>query len=317
MTKDKSNRIAIIGLILTSIGILAPILYSKFQDKSIIQIQQNNLTTILNKPVNIDSLQIYYKKTPIDNLSKLNLSISNNSKISVVQKDFIKPINIKFSDNTKIISYEIEKTQPIGVSATVEVDSMQNSLNLSFDLLNPNDKVDIGIIFTGELKEPSITGRIKGIKKIEYNIQIDSRKKYIIPLIVLIFVTLALKFFFIVNRELNSSIFSKNRFLKSKDDIKIKYFNDVNLLVHSFFSHYSFNSISEIVQKIKLINDNDEIKDKSLAIDNTILNELNENISLNTKARIVGGIIILIGIIYLVIWGMTNELLKNGIQQWL
>lgn len=97
MTKDKSNRIAIIGLLLTSIGIIAPIIYSKTQDKSTIELQQNNLTTILNKPKDIDSLQIYYKKTPIDNLSKLNLTVFNNSNTSVIKNDFIKPINIRFS----------------------------------------------------------------------------------------------------------------------------------------------------------------------------------------------------------------------------
>lgn len=194
---------------------------------------------------------------------------------------------------------------------------MQKTLNLSFDLLNPNDKINLAILFTGELKQPIITGRVKGIKKIEYNIASESRDNYKVPLVVLFFVVLAQLFLYVVNRERKSSIISRNRFLKSKDEIIKKYSSDSKLLIYSFFLHYGVKSISEIILKIKLINESDEIKDKPSAIENLIAKELEDNISINTKARIVGTIISLIGIIYLVIWGLNNESIKNGIQQWL
>jgi len=302
MIQDKSAFFTIIGIIVTFFGILTPIVYGELKEKSELEIRQLSSVTIINKPSEIDGLEIFYQKLPITDLNKLTLKITNKSKLAVTKSDFISPLKIEFSKGVRLISYKIEDNNPKNILSEVNIDSTRQSINIGFELLNPDDYIVIGILYTGFNSTIETQARIKGIKKIIFIVESNDLIDFIAPFIVLFFVFFSTVILFIIKREKNNSILSYSKFIEDKEKYLKYSMDDFKKEIRSIFSHFPSSFVNREVLKVEQIFKNKKIENKANESINIIDNDLLSNINLNKKGNIVAQIIRVIGIIYLLFW---------------
>ncbi|MFN8325077.1 MAG: hypothetical protein U0T80_04890 [Flavobacteriaceae bacterium] len=306
MFKDKSTTIAIIGLVLTSVGIIFPILYENLKNNSELQIKLEDSITIINKPVEVDSLEIFYKKQPISNLNKATLTITNKSNNPIVQEDFIAPLEISLSKKSHIITFNVEKSEPKNLESNIVINQQKGNLTLSFALLNPQDKLTIGILYTGANPKIDVNARIKGIKNINFIDKQNSNEKIKIPSVVLFFTILSSLFLFLVHREKRLSIIQLEKYQEESKGLIEKYSLDqITKDVNTFFYYIPTRSRDFIIYKITNVFKNEESEDLVREYKEIITGEFNNLIKLNSRAEVVGHIIRIIGLIYLIFWFFT------------
>lgn len=301
----KGSILAILGIILTAIGIISPIIYTEIKNQSEIEVKRENSITIITKPSGIDSLEIYYKKQKISEIKKRTYRITNKSNISVVKSDFINPINIALSKDAKIISFDVEERHPKNLSSEFIVDSSQHSISVDFELLNPGDYILIGILYTGNISDTQIAARIKGVKDIVYR-EIAEKINVFPPLIVLSVIFISTLFFGLFYREKKDSYTR----LKMLEVANLRNLNQEELIekFQQILDYLPKDEIILIVDKIKSIYSNDKLeeKDKITKSIELMTVKLKEVILLNKRAEIIVNILRLIGMIYLLIWLITT-----------
>jgi len=270
-----------------------------------LQIRHENSVTIINKPSEIEGLEIFYNKIAITDLNKTTLRITNKSKKAVTKSDFIEPLNLNFPDSMKIISYEIEEKRPENFSTVIVIDSTRQLLHFEFDLFNPQDYIVVGILHTGKFIDLEATARIKGIGSIVYQKIEKPIKKVIAPSIVAFFLIVATFILGIFTREkrecgkFNSEILNVDDFSKSKDEV-------LNAL-QKYLSAWDEKEISDISLLIKQIFNQEKIEheDKVRQSYELISTELEKNIKVNRKAALITKTIIAIAAMYLTYWIIT------------
>jgi len=110
-------------------------------------------------------LRVSYEDMDIRNLYRVQVRLLNSGNQPVHPDDFIVPITIGFSTPAKILTAFVTDQQPASMGALVEYSSRE--IMIPALLLNPKDSFSIRA-HIGDLKvEPSISGRIVGIREIK------------------------------------------------------------------------------------------------------------------------------------------------------
>ena len=306
MIKERPTQIAILGVVLTTIGIFSPILYNELTDKSELEIKQENSVTIINKPAEVQDLEIFYKKESITNLNKLILRITNKSNIAVIKSDFISPLNIALSKETRIISFEKEEKFPTNLFFEANIDSTRHSVNVDFALLNPKDYLVISILYTGKESDVEVQARIKGIRNVVFFKMENQKGHFIVPIIILTFILMSITFLHWFAAEKKASMRSLIKLDRDKQE-GINYTKE-NLIrnLASIFPAYPQSSIDEIKIKILQMLNEDNENNTSLALI-YINQELSKSVRINRNAEIIIRIIQIIGIAYLFVWLISND----------
>ncbi len=303
----KRNQNLIFFVISVTLTILVSYYYYNKSNNSELIIEQEFPINIIKKPSELKDLKIFYKNDTIHSLNKLNLNITNNSNKPISKNDFISPLKIELLDSIRIISIEIDKTIPKGISVYAVIDSSKSSFSLRFDLMNPEDKIKIGILFEGDISNINSNARIKGVKKITYTEKSNYKFRRQMPLFVMMFIAL---FFW-------SSVFTNNDYCKASKSLKVleyekrhpykfKTKEDLIKNLESIYSsnHHTEKSLKESFSKIESIFNSDDLKeeDKMKISINHIIEELKENKSFNLSFHKISMIIVIFGLLYLALF---------------
>lgn len=305
MYKRNQNLIFfIVSLILTIL--VSYYFYNKSNNSELI-IEQEFPVSIIKKPSELKDLEIFYKNDTIHSLNKINLNITNNSNKPISENDFISPLKIELLDSIRIISIEIEKTIPKGISAHTDIDSSKSSFNLRFDLMNPEDKIKIGILFEGEISNIDSSARIKGVKKITYTKKSYYKFRRQLPLFVIMFISLFLWSSMFTNEDYSKASKSiKLLEYEKRHPYKFKTKEDLIKNLESLYSsnHHTEKSLKESFSNIESIFNSDDLKeeDKMKISFNHIIEELKENKSFNLSFHKISMIIVILGLLYLALF---------------
>lgn len=156
--------LTILGLLLASIGIVAPIAWDWWSSSSGLTLTPLQDTVLVEKKANVDELEIIYKGSRVENLSKITFSLKNTGRLPIVEDDLIEPPNLTLSSGS-ILNAAVESTNPSNLKAAVK--TVDNTVQLSFRLLNPNDSITFSVLADSLQADYNATARIKNISSLE------------------------------------------------------------------------------------------------------------------------------------------------------
>lgn len=109
-------------------------------------------------------LRVLYEDMDIRNLYRVRVRLSNSGNQPIHPNDFIVPITVGFATPARILTAVVKDQQPESMGAVLEHSSCE--ITIPALLVNPKDSFSISALI-GDLEvEPSISGRIVGVKEI-------------------------------------------------------------------------------------------------------------------------------------------------------
>lgn len=170
--KRNKNTIGLITLLIAIIGIVSPILWDNFKNRTEITVSLLYNSTLLKDNISLPDLSVTYKGNSIINITKAEFSIKNTGKVPILSSDIISPISL-IPDKGQIIASQIERSIPDNLISHVYIDN-KNS-NVDFDLLNPGDAIFVNILVNSGDVKFTTAARIKNISNIK---MIDESHSY-------------------------------------------------------------------------------------------------------------------------------------------
>jgi hypothetical protein len=166
--------LTIIGLIIASIGIIAPITWDWWNKRSEITIETKQSLTILQKEKSIEKLEITFDGKIISSLSKTIITLTNTGRISITKADVIEPVTIRFA-NSDILEVAITKQSPPNLNADLSNDS--HNIIANFQLLNPGEELEISVLTAEGIPSFTANARIKNVSQIAL-LNLDKQQKF-------------------------------------------------------------------------------------------------------------------------------------------
>lgn len=158
---------SLIGIVGIIIGVLGIFSYRISKSSGKPTIQKYSLRIIDKEDTEVkNDIEILYKGTKVDRLTKTIIVFWNNGTETIDGKDVVltDPITFSFSDGQKIISQQIIKTSREVNNPKVSTPvGAENSAVIEFDFLDPNDGFAIEFLHTDTKRYPDYSGTIKGV----------------------------------------------------------------------------------------------------------------------------------------------------------
>ncbi len=164
--KDKLGLISVVSLLMTVLGVVAPIAWDYYSGQKNITLTALSRNMILSPSMDIDGLEINYKGTPLTTLNQTKFLVENTGSKSLRESDVVSPLKIKVDESVKILDAFVENKVPQNIE--VDVQPYNSYVEISFSLLNPSDTVVLNILTNTNDVEFTATARIAGVSEIEY-----------------------------------------------------------------------------------------------------------------------------------------------------
>ncbi len=164
--KDKLGLISVVSLLMTVLGVVAPIAWDYYSGQKNITLTALSRNMILSPSMDIDGLEINYKGTPLTTLNQTKFLVENTGSKSLRESDVVSPLKIKVDESVKILDAFVENKVPQNIE--VDVQPYNSYVEISFSLLNPSDTMVLNILTNTNDVEFTATARIAGVSEIEY-----------------------------------------------------------------------------------------------------------------------------------------------------
>lgn len=153
-------------LIVSIIGILAPIAWNYYIGKKTLEVRIMSIISLLERDPILDELKIFYKGRTITNLTKMQFTVINTGRQPISEEEVKAFPTINFGPEREVLVTKIIRSDPPNVRCIIA--ESPNKITLRFSLLNPADFVEFSVYFEGSVeKSPTVDARIKGIKQID------------------------------------------------------------------------------------------------------------------------------------------------------
>ena len=159
------KNLTIVGLVLALLGVITPILLDWSRSRSLLELQVDQGTSIVSKTRGLEKLEIKYDGKIVSSLSKFSFILINKGSRPIVQTEIIKPPTIVFSKGSHLLDIQVDNKIPKDLIANATYDYKNNSIVISFPLLNPGDQVAFSGLVSGDNPSYETACRIYGIKE--------------------------------------------------------------------------------------------------------------------------------------------------------
>ena len=172
---DKQIYELFLGVIVGAAGIVVPIIIYILQNKkkSLIFEEVYNIPLISDNSDLKDEIEIKYADNSVKNIFELKVRIKNNGTLSIKEKDIIAPIKITYKE--AFLKCTLKEVNPSGIKVDKKINTDENSVECSFNLLNPLDYFTLQFVSLEKLSTPTIASRIDGLSNVNIT-SIDERK---------------------------------------------------------------------------------------------------------------------------------------------
>jgi hypothetical protein len=160
------NALGILGIVIGLLGVAGPIGWDYYKTKSELELQLIDDSPIVEKSKTPTGLRITYAGEPVDELYRATFSIRNSGRTPLLQKDVISPISIQLLKSSKIIEASIVDVAPKNLDASVQFNKADARITVAFLLLNPGDRINVGVLMQSSDIEFSASARIANISEI-------------------------------------------------------------------------------------------------------------------------------------------------------
>lgn len=133
--------------------------------KSLAYIVKTNTAIFSIDPEIRKKIQILYDGKPITNARLFEITLLNDGRMPVEEKDFKKSIDFVFSENGQILSSDIINVNPADL--TIEKEEKGNILSIKPLLLNGGDSFELKGVINSDDDTITCNTRIAGIKQVK------------------------------------------------------------------------------------------------------------------------------------------------------
>ena len=111
-----------------------------------------------------DKIEIKYADKLVNNFFVLIANIKNNGILSIKKNEIIAPIKITFKE--KLLECVVTGVNSPGIEVDLKINKDENSVECSFNLLNPLDYITLQFVSLEKLSTPTIASRIDGLSNV-------------------------------------------------------------------------------------------------------------------------------------------------------
>ena len=135
-----SNLLGLVGIIVAiSLFLLA-------EKKKELTLTVDSFISLVDKTsLSGSGIKVSFDSVAVDNLYKVNCSITNTGNTAVTKQDIIDNIKITFDASAILLKYDIDKFPK---TIKTKLNSTKNSILINVDLLNPDDKINLTTYYT-------------------------------------------------------------------------------------------------------------------------------------------------------------------------
>lgn len=164
MSKIKNGvSLTILGLLLAALGVIAPIIWDWWSKRSEITVETKQSFTLLQKEKSIQKLEIFYGGKSVDSLAKTVLVLKNSGRTPISKDDVVAPLTLTFQ-KSEVLEVIVMRQTPSNLNAAITTDG--HNVAVTFQLLNPDDEIELSVLTNGENPTFDAHARIKSISKI-------------------------------------------------------------------------------------------------------------------------------------------------------
>lgn len=164
----KETAIALLGILLATGGIAAPLIWDYYSHQSALEIRiLSSKSMLANDPI-LSDISIRYKGKIVNSLTRMDFALVNVGRTPISASDVVSYPTIEFPRGTEIIAASITRQDPRNLNQTIVALSDAPTVLWRFDLLNPGDYGEIAVYLTAQ-PDPSailISARVRGIRQI-------------------------------------------------------------------------------------------------------------------------------------------------------
>ncbi len=110
--------IPIVSIVLATVGVIAPILWSYYTNTSSIEIRlESSLSLLKDDPLLKEDLVITYKGKPVTGLTRMDFLLLNKGRTPITQSDIYDAPKITFGEESKLIAAIVTSKNPPNLAA--------------------------------------------------------------------------------------------------------------------------------------------------------------------------------------------------------
>ncbi|ELF5327087.1 hypothetical protein ACJXBB_001318 [Vibrio cholerae] len=162
--KDKFGIITIVTLTLALLGVVAPIAWDYYSGQKDLTLTALSRNVVISPSVEVDGLEIKYKGSPLNTLSRTSFLIENTGSKPLIEGDIVAPIKIDVPKGVTIFEATIDVKIPDNLD--VQLKKSDSSVEVLFSLLNPDDRVYLSLLTDSKALGFTASARIAGVKKL-------------------------------------------------------------------------------------------------------------------------------------------------------
>ena len=163
--KSKIGVPVIIGLLISSIGIVSPIIWDRYKSAASLELLLLLNTKIIEKSKELEKLTIIYDGKQIESISRLEFILINSGRKPILAKDLIKKPTISLLHIDDILEFKVESLSPKNIEFNKKIDTKSGKIIIGFPLLNPSDFIRFSLLVAAEKPKFTADARITGIKE--------------------------------------------------------------------------------------------------------------------------------------------------------
>ena len=153
-------------MILAGIAIITPIIWDMYQSRIDLQLQWLESSKLFAQPTNMEKISITYGGKQISVLSKHVFSLVNSGRTPIRKDDVLEPVKIRFEEGIELLEVKSAVTFPNNLDHSIWIDSKQNTINIDFELLNPDDYIRLEMFAASLELEFVAQTRIVGLQEL-------------------------------------------------------------------------------------------------------------------------------------------------------
>ncbi|QPR54863.1 hypothetical protein [Aeromonas allosaccharophila] len=161
---SKFSFISIASLVITMLGVIAPIVWDYYVDQKGISLSVLSRSVIISPSKDIKGLEVSYKGTKLEYLSKTIFIMENTGNRPLLKAEVVSPVKIKILDDVNVLDTIVESQHPQNID--VSLIQRDGIIDIDFLLLNPGDKIVFSLLANTERINFDASARIAGVNEL-------------------------------------------------------------------------------------------------------------------------------------------------------
>jgi hypothetical protein len=134
-----------------------------YKSRASIELQHLATTTLVEGSKDFERLKIFYDTKPIPSVSLMEFALVNSGRSAILDHDVISQPRLTFGTGGDLLEFREVRQTPSNLAYTHMLDPVGRRVEIAFPLLNPNERIQFGVLVSGTVPTFKAEARIAGI----------------------------------------------------------------------------------------------------------------------------------------------------------